>query len=176
MATAFHESNIDWAFDDSCLVIQYDDSSWYRQHFQGCAESAAVDFIAVAGTTGWLVEVKDFTTEAPVPSKDLVAIVTKKARDTLAGVFAGAKNANAPQEKDIFVSFLQVTSLRVAFHCERPTNRSKLFKNLPDPADLQQKLRKSLRAIDTKVVLLDCTSNLPKVPWTATWNPNGARR
>lgn len=175
MPTEFHESNIKWVFQDAWTVIQYDDSTWYRKHFNACADSAAVDFVLVeaAGAAGvcWLVEVKDFTTEPPLASKELMAIITQKVRDTIAGILGGAVNANTSSEKDFFRRVVGATRLRVAFHCERPKHASKLFKNLPDAADLQQKLRKSLRAIDTKVVVLDCSSDTSSLPWTATWYP-----
>lgn len=174
MATKFHESNIDWVFEDGWTVFKYDETTWYRKCFQACAGSSGVDFVAFQdhGTIGWLIEVKDFTKEPPVRSKDLVDIMTKKARDTLSGLVAGSINANTQEEKDVFARVFTTRQLRVAFHCERPTRKSKLFKRLPEPADLKQKLRKSLRAIDKRVVVLDCTSDFSAVPWTATWSPN----
>lgn len=175
MPTRFHESNIDWSFADGWTVIKYDESTWYRKHFNSCADSAAVDFVAV-GASGcdvicWLIEVKDFTTEPPLPSKDLIAIITKKVRDSVAGVLGGAVNANTPSEKDFFGMVVGATRLRVAFHCERPVHASRLFRSLPDAADLRQKLRVSLRAIDSKVLVLDSSSELTHLPWAATWQP-----
>ncbi len=173
MPTKFHESNIDWVFEDGWTVVQHDDSTWYRKHFQACGGSSAMDFVALQdqGEVGWLIEVKDFTTEPPLRSKDLVEIITKKARDTLAGLVAGAINANTEDEQDFFAHALTKRRLRVAFHCERPTRKRKLFNRLPDPADLKQKLRKSLRTIDKRVVVMDCSSTFSAVPRTTTWNP-----
>jgi hypothetical protein len=175
MPTQFHESNIDWTFADGWKVIQYDNSAWYRKHFNSCAESAAVDFIAVLDQPAkgicWLIEAKDFTTEPPLLSKELIEIISKKVRDTVAGVVGGAVNANAPSERALFNNALRANKLRVAFHCERPKHASRLFRSLPDAADLQQKLRKSLRAIDSKVLVLDCTSDTSSLPWTVTWHP-----
>jgi hypothetical protein len=174
MSKAHHESNIDWTFADGWSVMRYDNSTWYQKHFQGCADSAAVDFLVVQdnGEQVWLVEVKDFTTEPPDPDKPpLWQIITKKARDTLAGVLAGSVHANKECERELFRRAARATSLCVAFHCERPRHSTRLFKRLPDPADLRDKLRNTLRAIDRRVMVVDCFSTPEHLPWTATWKP-----
>jgi hypothetical protein len=175
MSADFHESNLDFVFHAGWSVLQYDASSWYRDHFQACADSAAVDFLAVsaAGDLVWLVEVKDFTLKAPDSAKGpLWAIITRKVRDTLAGVLAGAHQAGNPEERAVFARAVTSAQIRVAFHCERPKHKSKLFANLPDAADLRQKLRQTLRAVDSKVLVVD-SSTPPSAerPWTATWAP-----
>lgn len=173
MAKIYRESNLEFEFDKHWDVIQFDSSVWYRNHFQSCAESAAVDFIAVNSqeSTAWLLEVKDFTSNDPLRSKDLIEIITKKVRDTLAGIVAGAKNANERAEQSIFSQLLEVGSLRVAFHCERPKHKSRLFKNLPDLPDLRTKLRQTLRAIDKRTHVVDSLTPNDEAPWTARWKP-----
>jgi hypothetical protein len=71
-----------------------------RKHFQGCADSKAVDFIAVRGTEAWLVEVKDVTQTPPGPHRAQPwEAVTRKVRDSLAGALAGAWRAD-PDERE----------------------------------------------------------------------------
>jgi hypothetical protein len=172
MPTSFQESNVAWVFQDDCNVVQYDESSWYRRHFNGCADSAAVDFVAVHGETVWLIEIKDFTTSPPDRQKGpLWQIVTAKVRDTLAGVVAGAANAGNADEQVLFREATARTQLRVVFHCERPTNPRQLFSGMPDAADLQDKLRQALRAVDAHVRVVDCGRPLLGAPWTTTWAP-----
>lgn len=173
MERTFHESNLEFEFAKSWDVIQFDSSIWYRNHFQSCADSAAVDFIAlnIQESIAWFLEVKDFTRDDPSRSKDLIELITKKVRDTLSGVFAGAINASNEAEKIFFSRFRLVKSLRIAFHCERPKHKSRLFKNLPDLPDLRAKLRQTLRAIDRRTHVVDTLSPNDEVPWTARWKP-----
>lgn len=176
MTTKLHESNIDWVFDEGWTVVKYDDSTWYRKHFQKCADSAAVDFVALSPdeTLYWLIEVKDFTTDPPLKEKGpLYEIVTRKARDTLAGLLAAASNATG-SDQELARKIGTAAKVRVAFHCERPTHASRLFKGLPSTADLQQRLRRTLRAIDSKAIVTDGAKPRTDVPWTATRNPKTA--
>lgn len=165
-----HESNIDWEFDGEYLV--YDQWTWYRKHFNGCAESAAIDFVILEEDVAWLLEVKDFTTTPPDPQKGpLYEIVARKVRDTLAGLLAGSVNAS--DAKQVFAqNVLRADKLRVVFHCELPANRKRLFPPQLTLSDLKQKLRKAVRAIDPHALVVDCnTTSSVQVPWTATWKP-----
>jgi hypothetical protein len=173
MTTVKNESNVRFEFAEGFTVIQYDTTTWYRKHFNKCAQSAAVDFLVVdsGNTVGWLIEVKDFTTKPPEPHKDLLDTVTRKVRDTLAGVLAGAVGANVDEEVAFFKRILRARKLRVVFHCERPTHPSRLHARSPDPADLTQKLRQSLNAVDGRVVVTDCASSHRDFPWSTTWSP-----
>ena len=172
-----HESNIDWTFDAGWVAVKYDAWTYYRKHFQPCADSAAVDFIVVSddGKACWLLEVKDFTTSPPDPQKGpLWDIVTRKVRDSLAGLLAAATRASG-DEQAMARRVVSASQVRVAFHCEGPTHPSRLFKGLPSAADLRQKLRSrgGLRAVDTKVLVMDCATTPTDVPWKAAWNPKG---
>lgn len=171
MASTFYESNLRWTFPDGWKVIKYDDSTWYRKHFQACADSKAVDFIVVGSAEAWLVEVKDFTRTPPTPHKaQLWEAVTQKVRDSLAGALAGAWRAE-PHEREVFRALMAATTIRVVLHLERPKHVSGPFSKLPDAADLRDKLRKTLRAVDTKVLVRDSSTTHPSVPWTVEWKP-----
>ena len=171
MPTRFRESNVEWAFDDDCRVAQYDTSSWYRRHFNACANSAAVDFVAVHQNTTWLIEIKNFTLSRPEPEKGpLWEIVTRKVRDTLAGLLAGAAHTGNDDERALFREAIHASRLRVVFHCERPAHQRRLFDSLPDAADLQAKLRQTLRPVDAHVRVIDCEHPLIGAPWTSTWS------
>lgn len=172
MTTTFHESNIDFEFDSGCDAIQYDDTAWYRKHFQGLEDSAAVDFVVVCGDTTWLLEVKDFTQNNPDRAKgQLWDIVARKVRDTLAGILAGAVRANVALEQSTLDRARKQPKLRVVFHYETPKHPGRLFRNIELRANPQQKLQRVLRSVDGKALVLDTSSTPDSVPWSATWNP-----
>lgn len=165
-----HESNIDWEFEGEYLV--YDRWTWYRNHFQACADSAAVDFVVLANDVAWLLEAKDFTTTPPDRQKEpLHEIVARKARDTLAGLFAGAISAGDARQP-FAQEVLGARKLRVVFHCELPTNKHPLFPPKLTLSDLKQKLRNAVKAVDPHALVVDCRTPAADAPWTATWNPH----
>jgi len=173
MPVSIRESNVRFDFPEGWAVIKFDDSAFYRKHLQQCAESAAVDFIAVSpdGRLCWFIEVKDFTSHAPDREKaPLWSIVAHKVRDTLAGMLAASWNAS-DEEREFAQGVVSSERLRVCFHCERPTHASRLMRSLPDEADLRQKLRAALRAVDSRIIVMGSTSTQPPVPWTTTWEP-----
>ncbi|MCI5151076.1 MAG: hypothetical protein D3916_17125 [Candidatus Electrothrix sp. MAN1_4] len=55
---------------------------------------------------------------------------------------------------------------RVVLHLEQPVKHSKLFPRAIDPADIQQKLRKLVKAIDPHPLVIEKAIGLDRVPWS----------
>jgi hypothetical protein len=165
-----YEGNLACTFPDHWDVTQYDDWPFYKNQFvHSCYGNKAVDFLArdPHEQTLWLIELKDYrqfrrTKDDKLTLWEEVAI---KARDTLAGLFAAKVARTHPQHAYAGVA-LTVRRLRVVLHLEQPRTHSKLFPRAYDPADIQQKLKQTLKPIDAhpKVVELN---NMIAVPWSA---------
>lgn len=153
--------------DDGLLASQYDTWAFYRKQFIGIANGIkAVDFIYLDNTqkTAWLIEVKDYRhpdTERIKPS-DLGETVALKVRDTLAGLVAASCNANDPHEKELAKQALKAKKFRVVLHMEQNQHRLKFI----DPADVLQKLKQRLKAVDAHPCVVHQGSLKPDMRWT----------
>ncbi len=170
--TTLREGRVSWTFGDGWTATKYDDWSFYRNQFTGLAGgSKAVDILALDPDIEvlWMVEAKDFTTEPRDRSKpELWLEVAQKVRDTLAGIVAAA--CVTCDEQALARSLLGAKKLRVVLHLEQPSKPSKLFPQSYDPADILDKLRVAVRAVDAHPRVVDTKSK--GLPWTAEWTPN----
>jgi len=147
--TIITEKNLTFTFDHNCHVSKYDDWSFYRNQFQKiCNGGKAVDIVCVKNNKLWLIEIKDYRQPNTGKVKHLHIALAKKIRDTLAGLVAAQCNANHHQEKQFASHALRTTQIELVFHLEQPVKTSKLFPQAFDPADLMQKLKGQLKAID----------------------------
>lgn len=166
------EGNILWSIDDECSAVKYDEWAFYRKHFTGCAGGCkAVDLLVHSGGgVLWLVEAKDYRRNRREREKGpLDEEIATKARDTLAGILAAS--VNATEDERSFAKVARTAStIRIVLHLEQPSSPSKLFPRAFDPADVQQKLRQSVRSIDPHALVVD-TRNRATVPWTTKWMP-----
>lgn len=154
----------DFRGDDA---TKYDEWSFYRAEFEkSCNGNKAVDIIFVDDSETWLIEVKDYRYYPRTKSIDLAEEVALKVRDTLAGIVAAKLNANDAAEKQLARCALQKTRLRVVLHLEQPTNSSKLFPRVVDPAKLQQKLKQKIKAIDPHPLVIDRHGLHRSMNWT----------
>lgn len=168
------EGRVTWAFPATWETTKYDETSFYRNQFNGFAGGGnkGVDILAYdpASRTLWMIEAKDFTSTPRDPKKPpLWTEVAEKVRGTLAGLFAAAVRATDAQEQQFARQAMNATSLRVVLHMEQPRKPSKTFPTSWDPADLQQKLRQLVRAVDAHPKVVDHQSS--GLPWTAAWSP-----
>lgn len=165
-----NEGNLSCTFPDKWDVTKYDDWAFYRSQFvNSCYGNKAVDFLAYNpdGRVLWLIELKDYrqfrrTKDDKLSLWEEIAI---KARDTLAGLFA-AKVAITHTQQSYAALALKAKKLCIVLHLEQPRTHSKLFPRVYDPADIQQKLKQTLKPIDAhpKVVELN---KMSAVPWSA---------
>lgn len=94
--------------------------------------------------------------------------LAKKVRDTLAGLVAAYFNANNPLEQKLAASALKTTRLNLVFHIEQSMKVSKLFPRAINPADLVQKLKSQLKAIDAHPKITDQYTINANIPWTVS--------
>ena len=70
--------------------MKYDETHFYRKHFQHCAASKCVDLVAFNTDTNeplWLIEIKDYRAQRRTKTQDLCDELAQKVRDTLANLF-----------------------------------------------------------------------------------------
>lgn len=117
--------------------------------------------------TLWMVELKDYrqfrrTKDEKISLWDEVAV---KARDTLAGLFAGTVERGHDDHAFARLS-LSAQKVCVVLHLEQPRTHSRLFPRPYDPADIQQKLKQLVKPIDAHPCVVEL-QNMAHVPWTA---------
>ncbi len=160
------EGSLRFEFPAGWSVARYDQWTFHRQFQNICGGAKAVDFCGVTpdrGTT-WLIEVKDYRQYRRTKPSELPHEVACKYRDTLAGLACARVNSNDDQERDMADSSLQTSRIRLALHLEQPQKHSKLFPRAYQPADIQQKLKTLVKAIDPHPLVLDMFSG--GIDWT----------
>lgn len=166
------EQKLEHTFDDGWTASQYDRWPFYQKHFQWSwardePGNKSVDFVAIdpAGDTLWLVELKDYRQHRRKKQISLPDEIAFKVRDSLAGLFAAAKyDANHAHVADARRS-LEAQRIRVVLHLEQPRQTSKLFPRPYDLADVQQKLKQRVRAIDPHPVVTEIGAS-HSLPWS----------
>ena len=88
-----------------------------------------------------------------------------KVRDSLAALVAAQANANDREERELAFAALRCHRLRVVLHLEQPAKHSKLSPRAIDAADVKQRLKQRIKAIDPHPLVLD-TTRLGGVAWT----------
>ncbi len=145
------------------LPQKYDDSVFYRNQFTKQQDGIkAVDLVAISPEkTAYLIEVKDYRHPETTKPSALSQALTNKVLNTLAALLPTRLNASIETEKQLATAILECNSLRVVFHIEQP----KAHHPKVDLADLKQKLKRSLKAIDPhfKIVSAD---KMQSLPWT----------
>ena len=161
------EGDLTFSFPDCCKASKYDNWSFYRNQFQSVAGgSKAVDILCLEDDVAWLVEIKDYREHPRTKSIDLCDEVAIKVRDTLSGLAAASANANDADEQALARRALEMRRWRVALHLEQPNVASRLRPRAIDPASVNSKLRKGLKAIDAHPTVVDRQSLHPGTPWT----------
>ncbi|MDY6991965.1 MAG: hypothetical protein SVR94_05080 [Pseudomonadota bacterium] len=153
-------------FPSQWKVSKFDDWSFYRQHFQKCAESKAVDILAIEPnkTCLWLIEIKDYRQYRRTKAAELPDEIAIKVRDTLAALVAAKVNANNPTEKSFAKAALSCCQLKIVLHLEQPAKPSKLFPKPFNPPHVRQRLKQLIKAIDAHPKVLART-RMAQVDW-----------
>lgn len=161
------EGKLTFKFPSTWQAKKYDDWSFYRNQFQKvCGGAKAVDILAVApDKCVWVIEVKDQRRHPRSKAIDLPDEVACKVRDTLAGLFAAHVNASDANEKRFAGEALASNQIKVVLHLEQPSKHSKLFPRAIDPANVKQKLKELLKAIDPHPAVLEI-GRTGTVAWT----------
>lgn len=154
-----------FTFPNRWNASKYDEWSFYRNQFsrQGSGIKA-VDAIALdTNSVAFLIEVKDYRHPDTEKPSQLPAAIASKVLHTLSAMLPAKLNATHPDEARLAGDVLKFTSLRVIAHIEQPQRH----RGVVDPADLKQKLRELLRAVDPHVKVVSM-SNMQGLPWTVT--------
>ena len=140
---------MEFTFPDNWEVEKYDDWVFYKKRFQSIGVGQkAVDIVAKdPRNTLWWIEVKDYRIYKRTKVIDLADEVAIKVRDTMAGLLATSVNAETT-ERAKAKKFIRIKKIRIVLQLEQPRVNSKLFPRAINLADVQQKLRKSIKAID----------------------------
>lgn len=164
MQTVINVDGLDFKFPDGWSVSKYDEWKFYRHQFQPQMTGLkAVDLVAVNGSEAYLIEVKDYSRKGTLKPSDLPQSVATKVLHTLAAMLPARLNANDRDEAAFASALLKVTSLKVVLHVDNPKTKP----HLVDPADLKQKLKSLLKAVDPRVTVSSRQSQA-HVPWAAS--------
>jgi hypothetical protein len=167
--TEITEGRLKFTFPNDWQASKFDEWSFYRNQFQRvCGGAKAVDILAAeAKACLWTIEVKDYRRHRRTKTIDLGDEVAEKVRDTLAALVAAKANANDADEKAMAVAALRCPRLRVVLHLEQPAKHSTLFPRAIDPANVQQRLKQLIKAIDPHPLVIEL-SRMNGVAWTAS--------
>ncbi len=171
--TSIREGNLKYKFNAGWSVAKYDDWAFYRNQFLNCGGrgNKGVDILAMPQDDKilWMIEVKDYSTHRRDKGKGpLSSEVAQKTLDTLAGIFAASVNA-VDNEQEFARRAIKAKQIRVVLHLQQSERQSKLFPYAVDPADVRQKLKKLLKAVDPRVTVMNTSTNWKH--WSASWAP-----
>jgi len=165
--TAIREGAFEFNFMSNCQVSKYDNWSHYRNQFQSMAGGCkAMDFICVEGDVSWLIEVKDHRRHARTKAIETADEIAIKVRDSLAGLASAAKNANEVQERKLARKAIVNKRWRVVLHLEQRAKPHKLWPRPINTANLLQKLKTKIKAVDHHPIICDQNSCDGRVPWS----------
>lgn len=160
------EGQLTFNFPDNWRASKYDEWSFYRNQFQRVSDAKAVDILAIdPGGCVWTIEIKDYRQHQRTKTIDLATEIAEKVRDSLAALVAARLNANDAEEKAMAVSALRCRGLRVVIHLEQPIKHSKLFPRAIDPADVKQRLKQLIKAIDPHPLVVEM-SRMGNIIWS----------
>ncbi len=147
--------------------LKYDDSVYYREHFNDFAASKAVDLLALAPRHSelWMVEIKDYRRQRRTKPGSLFTEVAHKVRDTLAGLAAARVTANDPQLQAFAADAMRADRFRVVLLLEQPQESSKLFPQAVDPATARTALKKAVRAVDPHPICGNACALTERIGW-----------
>lgn len=160
-----HIDGLDFNFLNTWQASKYDDWSFYRNQFvkqDNCIK--AVDVLAISDhNTAFLIEVKDYRHPETEKPSELPQAVAQKVLHTLAAMLPARLLANELIERELATAVLNCNALKVVLHIEQPQRHQPVV----DPADIKQKLRRLLKAVDShpKVVSM---RNMQGLAWTVT--------
>ncbi len=163
------EGRLTFTFPNYWITSKFDDWSFYRNQFQKvCRGTKAIDVLAIEpGVCFWKIEVKDYRRYPRTKPTHLAHEIAYKIRDSLAALVAAKVNANDAGEKAMAEAALKCPRLRVVLHLEQPAKHSKLFPRAIKPADIQQRLKQLLKAIDPHPLVIEM-SRMSGVVWSVT--------
>jgi hypothetical protein len=164
------EGDLTFDFSAGWDIAKLDDWSFYRNQFQRvCKGTKAIDILAIEPGLGcvWCIEVKDYRRNRRSKSLSVAEEIACKVRDSLALLAAARVNANDAVEKEVADRAWRARQIKVVLHLEQPANPSRLFPREIDLANVQQRLRQFVKAIDPHPRVCEL-SLMSGCQWTVT--------
>jgi hypothetical protein len=160
------EGKLHFDFPENWQVTKYDDWAFYKNQFSKLQDGLkAIDILAIdPETTVWFIEIKDYRQHQRTKFTELADEVVLKTLHTLAALLPAGVNANEPEEKTFAQNVLCAKKLRVVLHLEQPGKHSRLTPRAIDPANISQKLRGKLKAIDAHPKVVE-RQNMQNLVW-----------
>lgn len=167
MPIEIKEGQLKFTFPDDTLACKYDNWSFYRNRCTNAFGGAkAVDILHIdVQKTVWLIEVKDYRAHQRTKPSALGDEIAGKVRDTLAGLVAACFNADEFFEKDFAKKVLTAKRIKIVLHLEQPQRPSKLFPISVKPADIKDRLKQLLKAIDAHPEIVNQTCLKHTMNW-----------
>jgi hypothetical protein len=164
--TTITEGQLQFDFPKNWKARKFDKWKFYINQFQAVCGAKAVDMIAVdPNVCLWKIEVKDYRKNRRTKTTDLAEEIAVKARDSLAAIVAAQANANDADEKQIAYLALRCRRIRIVLHLEQPLKHSKLFPRAIEPANVKQRLKQLIKAIDPHPLVLEI-GRMKGVAWS----------
>ncbi|MCX4218622.1 MULTISPECIES: hypothetical protein [Pseudomonas] len=145
-----------FSFPEEWRASKFDEWGYYRNHFLKQRDKIkAIDILVLSPeNTAFLVEVKDYRHPQAVKPSDLPEAIANKVFCTLAALLPARLHASTEDdERELSRDVLNCQRLQIVVHIEQPQA------HLPkvDLADVKQKLKKLLRAIDAHPKIVSMT-------------------
>jgi hypothetical protein len=147
--------NLTFTFPDGWEAEKFDDGNFYRKHFSRQMNGIkAVDLLA-KGPDGvaYFIEVKDYRHPDTTRPTALADVIAQKVLMSLAALLPSKHRASDPAEQGLAARILECDDFRVIAHLELP----QAHKPVIDPADIKQKLKQRLAAVDSHVKVVSMT-------------------
>ncbi len=167
---SLHEGRLRLDFPIGWEAQKYDEWTFYRQQFLRARDGLkGVDVLAwdPAWKTAWLVEIKDYRQHGRQKDTELWREVADKVLDTLSGLLPAAVNSNSEVERALARKVLQAKRIRVVLHLEQRQHGSRLHPRAIEAADVKQKLKQVLRAVDSHPQVVE-TARMGGLAWAAS--------
>ncbi len=166
---SFSVGSLTFHFPDEWRVEKYDEWAYYRNQLSRLRDGIkAVDLVGLDpdSKTVWLIEVKDYRSNRRTKPIDLNLEVAAKVLDTVAAMLPASIRANDDEEQSAARAALKSRDIRVVLHLESGPRKSPLFSPRLDQANVKQKLRERVKAIDPHPLVTDSSSQ--GLRWTVT--------
>jgi hypothetical protein len=124
----------------------------------------SISWLSTGGNVSGLSRSKIIEKHPRIKPGGLPEEVAAKDRDTLAALVTARIRANDDGERNVADASTRANSIRVVLHLELAPHRSKLFASKLDHANIQQRLRQLVKAIDPHSLTVD-RSQPNRVPW-----------
>lgn len=186
------EGKLQFTFPAAWRASKFDEWSYYRNQFSKQAEAnlncskcerdvrcAECGCRRVAGTKGidilavdpasicWQIEIKDYRQTRESSFEFLADEVALKVRDTLACLMIAKLQANDAEEKQLANDAVGCNRLHVVLHLEQPQPGSILVTRTSRRANVLQRLKQLIKAIDPHPVVVDMSSSA-NLAWEIT--------